>query len=308
VNPQSPAKLEEIINKALEKDRDLRCQTAAELRADLKRLKRDTDSGRTAQASGRNAGAGLVPAPSPTSATSDVSSGAASRATGHPQEVPPRPWPLWLAASLAVTVAGVAMAWLLLHRHPPQPPPDLTRTRLTFNSSERPVGDCVPISSDGKYLALLRLSRDSRQADLDRRGARDPKACRSFPRRSWFLDSWFPDGTQLLADTEGAGAQHSMWMVSLLGQSAHELREGAGGWDVSPDGTRIAFSPLPASGGWRELWVVGSQGDNPQKVLALGENESLNYVHWSPDGRRILGFRASGGRSKVATLRERTGR
>jgi Tol biopolymer transport system component/predicted Ser/Thr protein kinase len=48
VNPRLPAKLEEIINKALEKDRDLRCQTAAELRADLKRLKRDTESGRVA--------------------------------------------------------------------------------------------------------------------------------------------------------------------------------------------------------------------------------------------------------------------
>src|SRR6266481_4433154 len=44
VNPQIPVKLEEVVNKALEKDRDLRCQTAAELRADLKRLKRDTDS------------------------------------------------------------------------------------------------------------------------------------------------------------------------------------------------------------------------------------------------------------------------
>src|SRR4029077_4708079 len=46
LNSQLPAKLEEIINKTLEKDRDLRCQTAAELRADLKRLKRDTESGR----------------------------------------------------------------------------------------------------------------------------------------------------------------------------------------------------------------------------------------------------------------------
>ena len=48
LNPSLPPKLEEIINKALEKDRDLRYHSAGDLRADLKRLKRDTDSGRSA--------------------------------------------------------------------------------------------------------------------------------------------------------------------------------------------------------------------------------------------------------------------
>ena len=58
LKPQLPPKLEEVINKALEKDRKLRCQSAAEIRTDLQRLKRDTDSPRVPAATSAVVGVG----------------------------------------------------------------------------------------------------------------------------------------------------------------------------------------------------------------------------------------------------------
>jgi Tol biopolymer transport system component len=229
------------------------------MRTDLKRLKRDTSSSRSE-------------APHESASDSVIIAGLIK---GHKRAA---------IGSLAVVAALVVLTWFFLSR-PPNPLAELTQKQMTLNSSENPVRS-VAISPDGKYLAYsdpagihLKLLSTSEERLIPR-----PAGA---PAAFWDVDSWFPDGTRLLADTEEPGRYKSMWTVSVLGLSPRVLRQGASGFEVSPNGTRIAFSPGATLSYHREIWAMGSQGDNPQKVLAAGENERLWHVHWSPDGQRL---------------------
>ena len=93
LNPELPPKLEEIINKALEKDPSIRCQTAAELGADLRRMKRDLDSGRSSSAS-----------------SGSVAAVSASSASALAATVPTAPARKYALAGVAAAVVLIAVA------------------------------------------------------------------------------------------------------------------------------------------------------------------------------------------------------
>jgi serine/threonine protein kinase/tetratricopeptide (TPR) repeat protein len=126
LNPDLPVKLEDIINKAIEKDRNLRYQHAADIRADLQRLKRDTGSGHSgtahsgsvpvAQDSGTQVGSAAVPVQASGSSrvvAAAASASAVSAVSAAPAPVVPakKPWKILISALLFALIVAIALGF-----------------------------------------------------------------------------------------------------------------------------------------------------------------------------------------------------
>ncbi len=267
LNPETPARLGEIVNKALEKDREMRYQVASEIRADLKRLKRDSESGR------------VVMSPD----ASIPEKGGTTLA--EPAEV--KRWPLVLAAVLGALLIGLGIAWFATRRAP-APLAELKQRKLTANAIDNRVLSAV-ISPDGKYVAYGDLSGlHIRLIETGETQTIPPPANVELGGSYWVPSAWFPDATKVLATTlELRGLQASLWTVSILGGAPRKLRDNASSASVSPDGSRIVFASSLSEMGAHEIWVMSAQGDEPRRLAALDGNSYFQVITWSPDGRRI---------------------
>ena len=284
LNPDLPPKLEDIINKALEKDRELRYQHASEMRGDLKRLKRATNSERFA---------GALPSAQGSSSFA-VQTGSTKERRNTASILPARMHWRWIAGFTIVSLL-VAAAVFLVPKHERGASHGLTIRQLTTNSEQNPVRSGT-ISPDGKYLAYS--DQQGIHIKLIQTGERQNLATPEIPGHSgmeWQVGPWFPDSTKFLVtaappyDPEiksPTGEHPSMWTTSLLGGVLREIRDDAAAESVSPDGSLIAFTSNLTKDGAREIWLMGSNGDQPRKLFDAGD-KTFSTFRWSPDGQRL---------------------
>ena len=290
LNPEIPAELERVIDKALEKDRDIRYQSAAELRADLKRAKRDATSGK-------------VSAVSPPAIV-------ASGARAHRR----LPWVVGTAALLVIVAVGI---WVLMPTSPPrvtgstqltngvkgnQTTPMVTDgTRLYF--IDHKAGDSVlaQVSVNGgdvsviptiiKKPVLSDISSDHSQLLVWTTDGESPIWSQPLPsgspRRIGDFEAdwaaWSADNKQLVytngrdlyvAYVDGSGRRR---LCCQLGHPYHAY--------FSPDGRRIRFV-LRTSSTTDRLWEVRTDGANLHPLFP-GWHDSVSECcgRWTPDGR-----------------------
>jgi Tol biopolymer transport system component/predicted Ser/Thr protein kinase len=261
VIPQLPPKLGEIINKALEKDRDLRCQTAAELRADLKRLKRDTDSGRGA-------------AIHPEVFAQDVRARAGERTAVRRRR---------LVMTAAALVVAAVLALLL---RPAVPPPRITgSTQLTTDGRTKftwgITGSRIYFSScSSNSCALYEASVKGGETVRVETSLPNPVIVDNSPDLSELL-VWSCPG----AITGRPQQECPLWVLPVVGRSPRPLgtvlAEMGASW--SPDGKEIAYVHGDS------LYLVRSDGTDSRKIVGSTIPGGLiRSPQWSPDGRRLL--------------------
>ncbi|MGH9684282.1 MAG: protein kinase domain-containing protein [Candidatus Acidiferrales bacterium] len=302
VNPDLPPKIEEIIGKALEKDPKLRYQHAGDLRADLQRVKRDTDSGRSgaarsaaqetaaAESGGQGGGVAL-----PVSGASGISRATDSGAHASGSSVvveAARQNKGKLAGIVVIVLLLIAAAsygiYSLVNRAAPVPFRNFAITQITNNGKSMRAA----ISPDGKYI--LSEVVDGGKSSLWLRHVPTNSDTQVIAPSDAFYRSleFSPDGNYIYfskADTAVLDV-FTLYRAPVLGGTPETIvRDIDSAPTFSPDGTKIAYMRAndPEIGKY-QLLVANADGTG-EKMLARGSYSDVpRYLAWDPNGKQLL--------------------
>jgi eukaryotic-like serine/threonine-protein kinase len=254
LNGQIPAQLESIVRRALEKDRNARYQTAAEMRADLEALQRPSAPKRLPRAWFVALGV------------------AAAIAVGIVLFMLKRP-------PKTVSVAPeIGLRQLTIN----------SSENPVIGGGISPDGKYLAYSdARGLHLKLIEGGETRTIPQPEELKGQNVKweVGPWFPDSTRFLVNVHPSTEDW---NEWSSVNISIWAVSVLDGSPTKLRDHALAWSVSPDGSLVSFGTNKSKLGEREIWLMGPNGEQARKLRETNESSAIGAFGWSPDGKHYL--------------------